>query len=80
MKEKNDRPTYEPPTARDLSSESLSSGDSGMCRDGMSPIRNCVQGQNFGDECVTGSSFDFPVCMIGTLALSNCHSGNGQPF
>ena len=90
MKEKDARPTYEPPTARDLSSENVSSGASDMCRDGMSPIRDCTPGQNFegpcghgphpDDDCFTGSNHNFPVCMSGGLALHNCHSGNGQAF
>lgn len=80
MKEKDARPTYEPPTARDISSDGLSSGDSDMCRDGLSPLQKCNQGHNFGDECITGSNYAFPVCMQGTLALSNCHSGDGQGF
>ena len=92
MKKMDNRPTYEPPRARDLSSKSASGQDPmGMCASGSAPYFGCNVGAHFGESCATGSSPDTSECLMGSVhaydacqpggfAITACISGTGQQW
>lgn len=82
MTEKNKRPVYEPPRARDLSAYSVSGGDDGpspmgTCAYGAKPYTACLAGTTpFGGACSVGSLVDQqPQCNAGSMASVTCWTG-----
>ena len=82
MKEKDKRPTYEAPRARDLSASGVSGANpipQAVCTDGSNPWSTCVTGVGVagGTGCApTGNSPVEPKCGVGSNALIGCISGS----
>ena len=81
MTDKDKRPTYEPPMARDLSAYSASGvgpAPKGMCLSGTTPYSSCQVGDIFqsGGTCNPGNSPDEPKCTGGSMALVSCYAGS----
>ena len=80
MEDKNKRPVYKPPRARDLSSSSVSGGKPkpyGICQGGSVPYTNCDAGPAFaaGACSPVGNLPDRPTCKGGSNALVGCIVG-----
>ena len=72
MKEKDERPVYEPPRARDLSVESATGQ--------VHPMGICMHGGHPYTECVTGITADPSTnyCTTGaTFYPEECNTGSG---
>ena len=91
MKEREVRPLYAPPQARDLRGHSVSGGPLGVCQAGPYPYYNCVTGPGYYPECNPGGTVDvsdcsvggihtYPACKGGGVAFTGCLSGAHQNF
>jgi len=66
MKDKDKRPIYEPPKARDISAISVS-GVVGPCQPGSYPYGSCLEGGSLSPgPCLTGKSPITPQCSGGS--------------
>ena len=79
--ERNSRPIYQPPKARDLSISSVK-GDMnprGICLSGGTPYMRCRIGSDFsGGSCNRGIAPQLPKCTAGSTAFVRCWTG-GSP-
>ena len=83
MKDKDKRPIYEPPRARDLSVSSVSGGGPqplGLCADGIAPYNDCAIGEDTSDPSagchpVGGNAAHDPQCRPGSNASVDCKAG-----